>query len=214
MPSPIIGRGVRIEVGKTEGAGKTVTAVTNAKPAVATSVAHGLLAKSIGYFKDVEGMVQLEGQAARLNPVTTDTFTLEDINSTDWPTFTDSALFVPVTAWATLSRATSYQIGGGDAEKLNATVLLDDIKQELNGLLATQTVSINLNSEDVSSEGMAIVKDAARRAQDLVFRITLKTGAVRVFRGQPSLPGENVQQGAIGTGSLSVTVRGFVTEGA
>src|ERR1700754_746211 len=137
----IVGRGVRVEVGKTEGAAKIVTLVTNAKPGVATSVAHGLTAKSVGYFRGVEGMVQLEGMAARLNPVTPpDSFTLENLNTTDFPGFTDQCEFVPITAWATVGRATSYSIGGGDAEKLDDTVLLDDIKQELNGLLAAQTV--------------------------------------------------------------------------
>lgn len=210
----IVGRGVRVEIGKTEGAGKTVSAVTTAKPGVATSTAHGLSAKSVGYFSGVSGMAQLEGQAARLAVVTSNDFTLEDINTTDFPAFTGTAMFIPVTVWATVSRATSYAIGGGDAEKLDDTVLLDDIKQELNGLLAAQTVTFNMNSETISSEAMQIIRDAARRSAYLVFRITLKDGNVRVFRGQPSLPGEDVQKGAIGTGSFSVTVKGFVTEGA
>ena len=34
-------------------------------------------------------------------------------------------------------------------------------------------------------------------------------GAVRVFRGEPSTPGEDVQQGAVGTGSLDFAVKGF-----
>lgn len=210
----IVGRGVRVEVGKTEGAAKTVTAVTQAKPGVAASTAHGLLAKSVGYLRGVEGMVQLEGQAARLAAVTSDSFTLEDINTTDYPAFTDQAEFVPVTAWATLSKATSYAIGGGDSEPLDDTALLDDIKQEIAGLLAAQSVSIGVNAETISSEGMALVRDAARRAAYLVVRITLKDGNVRVFRGQPSLPGEDVQKGAIGTGTLSFKVKGFVCEGA
>ncbi|MCR5864651.1 phage tail protein [Aquincola sp. J276] len=210
----IVGRGVRVEVSKTEGTAKVVTAVSKAKPGVASSTAHALPAKSIGYFRGVEGMVQLEGQAARLAAVTSDNFTLEDINTTDYPDFTDQAEFVPITAWATLAKATSYGIGGGDAEKLDDTSLLDDIKQEVNGLLAAQSVSIGLNAETIASEAMAIIRDAARRSAYLVFRITLKDGNVRVFRGQPSLPGEEVQKGALGTGSLSVTIKGFVTEGA
>lgn len=209
----IIGRGVRVEIGKTEGAAKTVTAVTQDKPGVASSTAHGLAAKSIGYFDGVTGMVNLDGQAARLSPVDTDSFTLEDINTTNYPAYTGGT-FVPVTAWSTLAKATSYAIGGGAGEKLNDTTLLDDIKQELNGLLAAQTVSINLNAETLASEALGLIKDAARNAEFLVFRITLKDGNVRVFRGQPSLPGESVGQGAIGTGSIEVTVKGFVTEGA
>jgi hypothetical protein len=210
----IVGRGVRVEVSKTEGAAKVVSAVTQAKPGVASSTAHGLANKSLGYFASVEGMVQLEGQSARVANQATDTFELEGINTTGFPAFTDAAQFIPITAWATVSNATSFSVGGGDAEKLDITTLLDDIKQEINGLLAAQTVTFNVNSETVSNEAMAIVEDAARNATYLVFRITLKDGSVRSFRGQPSMPGEDVQKGAIGTGSFSVTVKGFVNKGA
>lgn len=209
----IVGRGVRVEIGKTEGAAKTVSGVTQAKPGVAASTAHGLLAKSIGYFTGVSGMVQLEGQAARLSVASADNFTLESINTTNFPAFTGGS-FVPVTAWATLSRASSYSIGGGAADTQDDTVLLDDIKQLVNGLLAAQTVTFNVKSETLNSEAAALIEDAARNSAYLVFRITLKDGNVRVFRGQPSLPGEDVQSNALGTGSFTVTVKGFVNQGA
>lgn len=209
----IIGRGVKVEIEKTVGLAKTVSAVSLGKPGVATSAAHSLANKSIGYFKDVTGMVQLDGQAVRLANQATNTFELEDIDTTDYAAFT-GGLFVPVTAWATMNVATSYQIGGGDADPLDNTTLIDDIKQELNGLLGAQNVAFNLNSETISGEAMAIIKAAARKSAFLTVRITLKTGDVRVFRGQPSLPGENVQKGAIGTGNLTFKVKGFVTEGA
>lgn len=209
----IIGRGVRVEVGKTEGAAKTVTAVTLANPGVATSTAHGLATKSVGYFYNVAGMVNLEGQAVRLGTVATDTFGLEDIDTTDYPAFT-SGTFIPVTAWSTLSKATSIAEGGGEADKLNATVLLDNIRQERNGLLAAETMTIGLLAESLASEALQIVRRAARDSDLLVFRVTWNNGDVLVFRGEPSKPGRDVQQGQLGTGTISVTVRGFTTEGA
>jgi hypothetical protein len=213
MPS-IVGRGVRVEIGSVEGTSVTVSAVTQADPGVATSTAHGLLTKSVGYFNGVSGMVNLEGQAVRLGTVASNTFGLEDIATTNYPAFTGTAGFVPITTWATLARITGYDIGGGAANKLDDTVLLDDITQEINGLLAAQTVSFNLNSLTVSDAAMTRVRKAARDSAYLVFRVTLKDGSVRIFRGQPSLAGESVQRGAIGTGTFTVTVKGFITEGA
>lgn len=209
----IVGRGVRIEIGTTEGTFKTVTAVTQANPGVATSTAHGLANKSLGYMRNVVGMVQLEGQAIRVANSAANTFELEDIETTDYPAFTGGE-FVPVTAWSTLGRITSYSKGGGDAERLDDTVLIDDIKQELNGLLAAESVTFNLNAPTISDAAMNIVRRTARKNGYLVFRITLKDGNVRFFRGQPSLPSEDVQRGSIGTGSFSVTIKGFVCEGA
>ena len=89
-----------------------------------------------------------------------------------------------------------------------------NIKQELQGLLAAQTVTLNLNQPTISDSAMTLLRTTARGSGYLVFRITLNDGNVRVFRGQPSLPGEDVQKGAIGTGTFSVTVKGFVIEGA
>ena len=209
----IIGRGVRVEVGKTEGAAKTVSAISLADPGVATSAAHALLAKSVGYFLNVGGMVNLEGQAVRLSAVDTNTFTLGDIDTTTYPAFTGGQ-FIPVTAWATLAKSTSISEGGGEGDKLNVTTLLDNIRQERNGLLAAETFSIGLLAESLASEALQIVRRAARTSSLLVFRVTWNNGDVLVFRGEPSKPGRDVQQGQIGTGSISVTVKGFTTEGA
>lgn len=209
MGNPLVGRGVRVEVSKTEVAAKTVSAVTKASPGVATSTAHALSDGAVGYMNAITGMVNLEGQAVRVNAPSTNDFQLEGIDTTNFPAFT-AGTFVPVTAWATLSRAASYAIGGGDADKLDTTILLDNIKQEANGLLAAQTVSFNLKLETTDEEALQLVNAAALSQAYLVFRITLNDGAMRIFRGQPSMPGEDVGQGALGTGSFSVTVKGQV----
>jgi len=211
----IVGRGIRVEIGKTEGSPIAVSAVSKAKPGVATTgtTPHGLSAKSVGYFTGVAGMSQLDGQGVRLGAVASLTFELEDINTTDFPDYT-AGNFVPITAWSTLVEATQYTKGGGDADRQETTVLLDDIKQFINGLLAEQSVTLPVRSTTVRGEAMGIIEDAARRSLYLVFRITFKDGATRVWRGQPSLPGEDVGLGTVGSGSVGVTVKGFVTNGA
>lgn len=210
----IIGRGVRVEVQKTIGGAKTISAISQATEGVAASTAHGLTAGTVGYLTSVEGMVQLEGMACRVKAPTTDAFTLEGLDTTAFPAFSGTALFTPITAYDTLGEATGFSIGGGEAEKLDDTALIHDVKQELPGLLAAQTVSININAQTSPSVAMTTIETAARNAADLGMRVTYKDGAVRVFRGSPSLPGEDVQKGSIGTGSFSVTVKGFVIKGA
>jgi len=207
----IKGRNVRVEIGKTEGLAIEVTGISKAKPGVLTSVAHGLNNGAVGYLVSVEGMVMLEGQAVRVSEKTADTFKLQGIDTTLFPDFTGTAQFIPVTAWSTVSPATSYVIGGGDADKIDVTVLLDSIKQEENGLLAAQTVTFDMNAEEVPGEAMVIMEDAAFSQASLVYRITLSGNvAQRIWRGQPSLPGENVQVGQKGTGNFGSTVKGRV----
>ena len=211
MPS-IVGRGVTVQVAKTiVAAANPVTAVTKAKPPVASSTGHGMVAKDIGFIEGVEGMVNLEGQAFRvLTAPTADTLTMQSLDTSTFPDFTGQAVIQRVTEWATLAKATSYSIGGGTAEKLDDTGLIDDIKQELAGLLDAQTMTIGNNMETFNSEAMQIVEDAAVNQAYVVIRVILKDGSVRVARGQPSLPGEDVQRGQIGTGQFSLSVKGRI----
>lgn len=209
MGTPLIGRGVRVEVQKTVAAAKTITAISLAKPGVATSTAHALADGTVGFLDAVAGMVNLDGQAIRIDAPAANTFELQGIDTTTYPAFT-AGTFVPVTVWSTLSRSSSYNIGGGAAEKIKTTVLLDEIEQQANGLLAAQTVSFNINHETLDEEALQLISVAAINQAYLVFRITFKDGAQRIFRGQPSMPGEDVGQGALATGTLEVTVKGQV----
>lgn len=213
MTTPI-GRGVRVEIGTTEGTPINITAITQANPGVATSTAHGQTDGTIGYLTSVEGMVQLEGQAARVANGATNTFELEDIETTDYPAFSGTTVFTPISGWSTLGRITGWNQAEGGSDVQDDTVLLDVVKQEVQGLLNAQTLTFNLKSMTISDTGMAALRRAARRQTYLVFRITLHDGNIRFFRGQPALPSESLDTGALGTGGFSVTVKGLICEGA
>lgn len=207
--SNVKGRNIKVEIAKTLGTEKTVTGVTLANPGVATSASHGLANDTVGYMYDVTGMAQLDGQAFRVKNQATNTFELQGLNTTNYAAFTAGSAKA-VTAWSTLSEATGYSIGGGAAEKLDVTTLLDITKKEEQGLLPAGTVSMNVIAQDTPSEAMGLLASAVQTGAQVVVRITLPNGAVRVFNGEPSLPGEDVQVGAVGTGSIDFAVKGFV----
>lgn len=214
MPS-IVGRGVRVEVASVYTvATNPVTAITNASPAVLSSVAHGFANKDVGFLSSMEGMSNIEGQAIRAKAITADTMQLEGINSLLFPVFVPSAVITEASAFLLIAKATSYAIGGGGAEKLDDTALVDDTKQELAGLLDAQSVTVDVNAQEENDAALQLLEDAAFDQRWLVFRITFKSGATRVWRGQPSAPGENVGKGQIGTGSFTTTVTGKVLKGA
>lgn len=208
-----IGRGVRLEIGSTEGAPISVTEVSQANPGVATSTAHGLLAKSVGYFSSATGMPRLVGQAARLSPVTANDFTLEGLDTTDYGDFTAGS-FVPVTAWATVSTATDWALSGGEAELQDVSVLLDEITQKEAGLLSAQSVAVTIRQETINDAAMAKLSEVARKAGFVVMRLTYKDGNVRVYRGQPSLPTETIGTNGVGSGTFAMSVKGFLQHGA
>ena len=207
--SNVKGRGVRVEIAATYGSPKTVSAVTLANPGVATSTAHGMANDTVGYWDVTSGMPQLDEQATRVKNQTTNTFELQGLNTTNYSAFV-AGTFTPVATWQTLSEATSYSIGGGASEKLDVTTLLDTTRQEEIGLLPVQNVTMNVIAQDTPSASMQLLESAVQTQSKVTVRITLQNGAVRVFRAEPSTPGEDVQQGAVGTGSLEYAVKGFV----
>lgn len=212
MSELVKGRNVRVEVGTTEGASKNVTSISTADPAVAEVPGHGLSVGSVAYLDNVEGMTPLDGQAFRVQDVgspSVDNFGIEGIDSTDMPDFT-SGTVVPVTAWATLAQSTQYQLGGGAPKTEDVGTLIDTTEKLQTILLAAETVTIDLRSLTEDNAALAWIRKQARKAANVVFRITLNDGAQRIFRGQPSIPGESVQQGASGTGQLTVTITGQI----
>lgn len=208
MPN-VKGRGIRVEIAATFGAAKPVTAVSKANPGVATSAAHGMANNTVGYFNNVSGMVQLEKQACRLKNVATNTFELQGLNTSQYSDFV-SGEFINVLTWQTLAEATSYRFGGGSAEKLNATRLIDIVTQEELGNLPADALNLGLLAQDTPSAAMQLFESAVQTQGICIVRITLGNGAVRVCTIEPGLPGEDVQQGQLGTGSLDGAVKGLV----
>lgn len=216
--SIILGSGVRVEIGLVEGASKTVNAVSLANPGIAQVPGHGLAFGSAGYFNEVTGMDPLDGQASRVDNLgspSADAFGLTDIDTTDFPAFT-GGVFVPIEQWSTLSQSTQYQLGGGAGKTEDVGTLIDTREKLLTIKNAAETVTIDIRSLKEDNEALAKIRQVARRLGFLVFRITMPPeageaiGAQRLFRGQPSIPGESVTQGATGTGQLSVTIRGQI----
>ena len=209
MATTVKGRNVRIELGATYGVAIPVTGITQANPPVATATAHGLLEDSAGYFDLVSGMVQLNGQGIVVENVSPNTFQLLGINGINFPAFA-SGSFYPVLTWVTLGEATSYTIGGGAPTKLDVTTLLDVIMQQENGLLAAQSLVMKVLALTVPSVAMNLVISSAQSGVKVVIRITHPDGAVRLCYGEPSIPGEDVQQGAVGNGQIDFSVKGFI----
>lgn len=207
------GRGVRVEVATAYAAAKTVSEVTAATTGVATSTAHGLANKTIGYFSGVVGMPRLEGQACRVTNSTTNSFDLEGVDTTAYGDYT-AGTFTPVQTWATLNPATDYNKTGGEASQQDVTVLLDDIAQNEAGLLAAEAVAFTMRAETTSGAAKVFLDKAALANDFVIIRITLKDGAVRYFRGQPGRCTESLAVGGVGQQTFNVTIKGVWMEGA
>lgn len=214
MPT-VIGRKVRIEVATAFGPAITLNSITKAIEPVATASApHTLAVGVVGFFSVTDGMVELDNQAGRVKASATPAFTLQCCETTDYSTAVNGgATFTPATTWGLLDAAAGYEITGGAADQLDDTRLHDTKKRTVNGLLAAQGLNITTRPQAVNNAVAALVESAAIKNSNLLFRITLDGGAMRIYYGRPSLPGESVQAGALASGSFSVAGDGWVVKG-
>lgn len=203
------GRNCRVEIGLTEAAPDIVTAITAANPGVVSSAAHGQANGAVGYLFEVLGMDEIDGQAYRVANTAAGTFELERIDATGYAAFISGSA-IAVATWATLSQSTEYQLGGGPGTLEDSTVLLDKKDKQKLITQGVESVTINVRALTEDNAAMARVRSVARALGYLVFRITLSDGAQRIFRGQPSLPGESLAVKGLGSGSLSVAIKGDI----
>jgi hypothetical protein len=210
MATNVKGRGIRVEIATALTAGIAgATAISLANPGVVTDVAHGLANNAVGYWDTMVGMEQLEDQAFRVKNQAADTFEMQGLNTSAYTAFT-SGLYYTATSWATLSEATSYSIPDAQGEDLDGTTLLDVIDVIDQGNLAAQPISFNLLLRETPSAALAFLQAAALTGTKVLVRITLQGGAVRVYYGVPSAPGEDVQAKQLGKASVSVKGRGLL----
>jgi hypothetical protein len=204
------GRGVRLEVALTFDAADVVTAITLANPAVISAAAHGWVSGDYGYVQETgNGMAQIDGQAIRAANVAAGTLEAEGLDTTTYSVF-NSGNILRAATWATLSNATDFTIGGGEADKLDATTLLDFIKQEENGLLAAETVQVSMFADPLSA-GVARLRALALTNGRSVFRVTYPNSALEIFwAGEPSIPGFSQAKQALATGTFQVSCKGFM----
>lgn len=204
----IVGRGITVQYASTLASPINPTAVTKANPAVATLTSHGMTDGTVGYWTVSAGMVELDGQAAHIIATSANTFTMNGLVTTGYSTYS-AGTFTYASAWSTIAEAASYAVGGGAAATLDDTRLFHTRTSNIAGLLAPQDLTVDVRSAEVSGTAMAAIEAAAQTSTALLFRVMKGSTTLRVYYGIPSLPGESVQAGALGSGQFNILGAGW-----
>lgn len=204
----LIGKNTTVEVEAALGNAVTVTAIRKANWTASpsgeqvTAAAHGFSNGDVVFFV-VEGMTQLDGQVGRVANKTTNGFDIENLDTTDYATFT-SGTVTKVSSFYTLGVARSVQAGNVGANRLDATTLIDTEKQYVLGLSDTPEITIDMLSDPLDSAVLAIAA-AAESGDNIVFRLTMSDSSKRLFRGLVTTPSESISVNELVTGQISVT---------
>jgi len=200
---------VDVDVQTALAAAKAITAISKANPAVAMAAGHGYLSEDVVLLR-VKGLGELDYAVVRVGAVTSDTFVLEGIDTTDFSGSFISGTAAEVTFGVSADTITDVTPSGGDAAKVAINTIHK--KRDFNAVGKETPLSYALGSLwDVEDPALLAFRAASRAKQILAIRFGFADGTQVLFAGQPSTslaPGGAA--GAAVTTPVSIDVRGWL----
>lgn len=172
--------GVGVAMQSALAAAKTITAITKASPAVATSTAHGYT-NGQEIKLTINGMVQLDGRVLRVANVTATTFDLEGVDSTLFDTFTSGTAEL-VTFGTSYNVFTEVNGSGGDFSFIDTTTIHGTVKSQVPGVANPITFTFGA-LWDPADAGLVAAKVASDSKAQRCFKITWPSGRRALFVG-------------------------------
>lgn len=138
--------GTQVAIASTYGTGFTISAITNANPAVATlSAAHGVV---VGDSIEItSGWDLLTGRVVRVSAVATNDVTLEGINTsstTNYPAGTGAGTGREITAWTNITQVQGVDTSGGDINFADITTLTDTTQKQVPTTRSPQQINFTV----------------------------------------------------------------------
>lgn len=195
------------------GSDLTVSAISNANPAVATSAAHGL---ANGDFIEVtSGWEKLTERITRVASSLTGTFAFEGIDSTltsQYPAAGGAGTVREISGWTQLTQIINTSSSGGEQQFANYQFLSSNTEKSIpTNKTAARLVLTVADDPTLAGYQLAQVADADRNPRAV--RITLPTGQILLYNAYvsiavaPSLNSNEVMSTPITLALLSDPVR-------
>lgn len=182
MPSTAItSQNSKVEVNTSTAGAKTLTAITQANPAVFTSTAHALTKGDVVTLASIAGMTQLNGVAGVVQYTTANSFVLQGIDSTAMTAYSSGGTATPV-AWTQVANVKTFSGMDGAAADIEVSNLQSVAKEFLMGLQdeGQFSMELDLDSTDPGQNAMLAARTALAKKN---FRLTLPNAATATFFG-------------------------------
>lgn len=192
--------GAIVSLATTYGGALSVTAITNASPAVASSTAHGLANGDL--ISVTSGWSNLNNRVVRVSGVTANTFNLEGIDTTSttlFPAGSGIGSVQKITAFAQISQILEFTTTGGDQQFTTFSFLEQDFETQIPTITSAQSITIGI-ADDPALAGYIALKAAAELKAIRALRLTLRDGSLILYQGYvalnetPTLTKGNVMQ--------------------
>lgn len=178
--------GVTFAIATTYGSAKTISAITNADPGVASSTAHGF--SDGDYVEMTSGWSRLNNRIVRVDSPTTDAFNVEGINTTsttNYPVGTGTGSAREITAWTQISQIMELSTSGGEMQFTSYSFLEQDFESQLPTQTSAMTITMGI-ADDPSLPGYAALKAVADTRNLVGLKATMPNGSVILYNGYVS----------------------------
>lgn len=179
--------GVILALATAYAAADTVSSVTNANPAVATtSASHGI---SDGTFMEVtSGWARLNNRIVRAASASGSTLSYEGIdssNTSNYPASSGGGSVRAITTWTQISQVLDLTTSGGEMQFTNYSFLEQDFESQLPTQASPMTMNISI-ADDPTLAGYIALKAVADTRTLVALKATLPDSSVIVYNGYVS----------------------------
>lgn len=197
--------GAVLEIARVIGAAVPFTALTNAKPPLATAADHTIQNGDVLLVNS--GWAQINDRAVKASGVAEDVFALAGLDTSDAEYFTAGAgagSVLPVSDWVQISKVTSFTSAGGEQQYTTVGYLEDDDDKQYPANRNPRTLTIVVEDQPtalyvVTVEGYDTSKELA------VIRMKLRNGDQILYPGFVSItPDPTMERNNVMTRTISV----------
>jgi len=168
--------GSTFDVAATYGAPVSVTSISNANPAVATSVGHSLEVGDVVLL--TSAWTRLTNRAFRVSAVAADTFTLQGVDTTStrvYPVGGSAGSAAPVETWVQVPQIMSVDSSGGDQNFYTFQFLEDDDERQFPTNKSAMTITMEV-ADDPDQAYVPILEGYDEAKTTNVSRLNLVNG--------------------------------------
>ncbi|MFY1873552.1 phage tail protein [Achromobacter xylosoxidans] len=165
---------------------KTITAIANANPAVASSAAHGLANGALVELKS--GWQKLNERIVRVADATAGTFTLEGMNTLSpiqFPAGTGGGSIREITAFTQITQVLETSTSGGEMQFATFSFMENDFESQIPTQASAQSLAITI-ADDPTLPGYKALQAAAELREVRALRVAFPNGSVLLYNGYVS----------------------------
>lgn len=200
--------GTTFYVATTFGSSQNTTIVTNASEAVVTCAGHGY---SNGDVVEItSGWGRLNKRVFEVESVTTDTFALKNMDTTN-TTFFPAGLGIgsvrEITAFTQVTQVLNAQSNGGEPRQVDYRYIESDVDYSINNGFAATAYTLSLDADSIGTAGYTALRSLTDVQSDTCLKMLSRNGA-RIFLPCTAALNESVQLQQDQVNAVSVVFNG------